>query len=182
MNYQVGQNYSLIQNTGMNIPNNFYGFVIDENFMARGDNNLYQLYRPTPSSNVLDIREVELRGGDKTISNYSNKVKIIASNNSPYVYLFDSSNQTFTVYESSPTKTHQDYKTNFNLYYIFRFKFDLGISKDGTKLTILDAAVPTDSGVIPELYLLTAEGVNKIKLHEFIDRFKNSKKFKDSDN
>lgn len=182
MNYQVGQNYSLLQNTGMTVPSSFNGFSIDGNFMAWGDGKLYQLYRTTSSSNVLDMREVELRGGDQTTSNYSSKVKVIASQNSPYVYLFDKNNQTFTVYDSSPIKTHENYTKTFNLYYLFRFKFDLGISKDGNKLTILDAAIPADSGTIPELYLLTNEGVNKIKLHEFIDSLKDNKNLKSLSN
>ena len=182
MNYQVGQNYSLLQNTGMTVPSSFNGFSIDGNFMAWGDGKLYQLYRTTSSSNVLDMREVELRGGDQTTSNYSSKVKVIASQNSPYVYLFDKNNQTFTVYDSSPIKTHESYTKNFNLYYLFRFKFDLGISKDGNKLNILDAAIPADSGTIPELYLLSNEGVNKIKLHEFIDSLKDNKNLKSLSN
>lgn len=81
----------------------------------------------------------------------------MASQSSPYVYLFDKKNQTFTVYDSSPVKTHENYGKTFNLYYLFRFKFDLGLASDGNKLQVVDVAVPSDAGLIPELYLLTSE-------------------------
>ena len=77
-------------------------------------------------------------GGEKTNYIYSDNVKIIASDSSPFIYLFDKDKQTFTVYESSPMKTNENYKTNFRLYYMFRFKFDL----TKTKNRILDVAIP----------------------------------------
>lgn len=94
--------------------------------------------------------------------------------NSPYVYLFDRDNQTFTVYESSPTKTNDNYKTNFKLYYMFRFKFDLS----ATNNRIIDMTVPGITGDRPELYILSKEGVNKINLYDFIDSLKNNKNLK----
>jgi len=103
-----------------------------------------------------------------------NNVKIIATANSPFVYLFDKENQTFTVYESSPTKTHENYKTSFKLYYMFRFKFDLSAKNN----RIIDVTIPENTGDRPELYLLSSEGVNKINLYDFIDSLKNNKNLK----
>ena len=113
-------------------------------------------------------------GGDKVSSSYSDQVKVLATANSPFVYFFDRENQTFTVYESSPTKVHENYKTSFKLYYMFRFKFDLAANNN----RILDAAVPESTGDRPELYLLSNEGVNKINLYDFIDSLKANKNLK----
>lgn len=61
MNYQAGQNYSLVTTTGMTVPATFNGFTIDGNFLAWGDGKLYQLFRTSNASTLLDMREVELR-------------------------------------------------------------------------------------------------------------------------
>lgn len=135
---------------------------------------MYQFWRSSNVGTALDYREVPMLGGDKVSSRYSNSVKIIASASSPFVYLFDQENQTFTVYESSPTKTHENYKTNFKLYYMFRFKFDLSAKNN----RIVDVTVPENTGDRPELYLLSNEGVNKINLYDFIDSLKNNKNLK----
>lgn len=126
----------------------------------------------------MDYREVPIIGGDKVGSLYSDNVKIIATDSSPFIYLFDRDNQTFTVYESSPVKTNDNYKTNFRLYYLFRFKFNLA----GTENRILDVAVPESTADRPELHLLSNEGVNKINLYDFIDSIKNNKNLKSVNN
>ncbi|MBQ7616541.1 hypothetical protein IJS64_00705 [bacterium] len=82
---------------------------------------------------------------------YSSNVKLLASDASPYIFIFDKDNQTFTVYESSPIKTNQNYTTNFKLYYLFRFKFALNGEQ------VLDAAVPASTADRPELYLLSTD-------------------------
>jgi len=64
-------------------------------------------------------------------------VKVLVSSSSPYIFLFDRDNQTFTVYESSPTKVNDNYKTSFKLYYMFRFKFDL--STTNTRVVDVEA-------------------------------------------
>jgi hypothetical protein len=87
------------------------------------------------------MREIEMIGGDKVSSSYSSNVDVIASANSAFVYLFDRDNQTFTVYESSPTKVNENYKRNYKLYYLFRLKFDLSESNN----RIIAAAVPETS-------------------------------------
>ena len=142
--------------------------------MGWGDGKLYQFWRTSNVATTLDLREVPLEGGDQTSSQYSDDVKVIANANSPFIYLFDRENQTFTVYESSPTKTNENYKTNFKAYYLFRFKFDLSAQND----RMMDIAVPADTGERPEAYFLTQKGVNKINLYEFIDSIKGNKNLK----
>ena len=116
---------------------------------------------------TLEMRIVDIEWWDKTaLSPYSNNVKVLASDDSPYVFLFDKDNQTVTAYESSPAKTHSNYSTSFKLYYMFRFKFALETE------TIIDAAVPSSTADRPELYLLSSDGVNKINVYEFIDAYK----------
>lgn len=171
--YQGASNYSIIAGSWVTLPQELVGFSIDGNFLAWWDGKLYQFWRSSNIGTTLDMRVVEMNGWDKTSSqSYSNNVKIISADNSPYIYLFDKDKQTFTVYESSPVKTNENYKTAFRLYYMFRFKFDLGSNK------IIDVAVPDTSADRPELYLLSMEGVNKINLYDFIDSLKSNKNLK----
>lgn len=98
---------------------------------------------------------------------YSNNVKIISSINSKYVYLFDRDNQTFTIYESRPAKNGDQFASDYGLYYLFSFKFDLGASNK-----VIDIEVPDPTGNRPELYILSNQGVNKVYLYEYIDSIK----------
>lgn len=172
--YQNGMNYTILAGSGASLPQQLAGFAIDGNFLARGEGKIFQFWRSSNVGTSLDYREVPMLWWDKVSSSYSSNVKIVAWANSPFVYLFDKDNQTFTVYESSPIKTHENYKTSFKLYYMFRFKFDLSASNN----RILDIAVPETTGDRPELYLLSNEGVNKINLYDFIDSLKNNKNLK----
>ncbi len=172
--YQNASNYSILAGSGASLPQQLGGFAIDGNFLGRGGGKLYQFWRSSNVGTSLDYREVPMIGGDKVSSIYSDQVKVLATANSPFVYFFDRENQTFTVYESSPTKVHENYKTSFKLYYMFRFKFDLAANNN----RILDAAVPESTGDRPELYLLSNEGVNKINLYDFIDSLKANKNLK----
>lgn len=58
--YRAGQNYTVLTASGVSLPNQMEGFVIDGNFMAWGDGKLYQFWRSSPSSTRLDYREVNL--------------------------------------------------------------------------------------------------------------------------
>lgn len=166
--YRAGQNYTVLTASGASLPAEMNGFVIDGNFMAWGDGKLYQFWRASNVAAKLDYREVALGGGEKVSSVYSNNVKVITTDNSPYVYLFDKDNQTFTVYKSTPPKTNENHKTNFNLRYVLRFKFDL--SAQGSR--VVDAEVPPTNDEKRELYLLTTEGVHKVDLYKFFERVK----------
>ena len=159
--------YSVVATTWTVLPQELNWFAIDGNFMAWWDGNLYQFWRSSNMWSTLEMRIIDIEWWDKTaLSPYSNNVKVLASDDSPYVFLFDKDNQTLTAYESSPAKTHSNYSTSFKLYYMFRFKFALESE------TIIDAAVPSSTADRPELYLLSSDGVNKINVYEFIDAYK----------
>jgi len=165
--YTNPMTYSVAAATWTVLPQELNWFAIDGNFMAWWDGNLYQFWRSSNMWTTLEMRVVDIEWGDKTtLSPYSNNVKVLASDDSPYVFLFDKDNQTLTAYESSPAKTHSNYSTSFKLYYMFRFKFALETE------TVIDAAVPSSTADRPELYLLSSDGVNKINIYEFIDAYK----------
>lgn len=167
--FQGAQNYRVGAWAGswvqLSSSGTFTNFAIDSTFLARRDGKLYQLRRE-PSLSVLDIREIKLMWWDQSTSKYSNDVKIIAYLWSQYVYLFDKVQQTFTVYDSRPLKTNDQYTSQYNLTYLFRFKFDLATNK------VIDIAVPETTGNRPEAYILTERWVNKVNLYEFIDSIK----------
>ena len=165
--YKWGQNYSLLAGSGVNLPS-LNGFVVDQTFLAWGGGKLYQFWRPEGQITKLDHREIPMIGGDKVVAKYSDNVKVLASETSPYVALFDRDNQTMTVYESSPIKTNANHKTSFKLYYLLRFKFDLSKSSD----RIVDMTIPTSTADKPELHVLTTKGLYKINLYESIDAVK----------
>lgn len=173
--YQAGQKYYLNANllTGISFGTGFTSFAIDSTFLTWANGKLYQFWRNPPNAFTLDYREIKLLWGDKMTSKYSNEVKIIATINSRYVYLFDKTNQTFTIYDSRPLKTNDQYGTSYNLYYLFRFSFDLGTNK------VIDVTVSEASGDRPEMYILTTNGINKVHLYEFIDSIKSDNVLKD---
>jgi hypothetical protein len=152
--------------TGASFGSGFTNFAIDSTFLVRANGKPYQFWRNPANSFNLDYREIKLLGGDKMTSKYSDNVKIIASTNSRYMYFLDKDNQTFTVYESRPLKTSDQYSTNYNLYYLFRYSFDLGTVK------VVDIAIPDATGDKPEMYILTTNGINKVRLYEFIESIK----------
>lgn len=166
--YQWGQKYYLAPNlSGVSFWWSWFSsFAVDGSFLAWYQWKLYQFRRNPPTAFTLDYREVKLLWGDKQTNKFSNDVKIISSINSKYVYLFDKASQTFTVYESRPAKNGDQFASTYSLYYLFSFKFDLGINP------VLDVEVPDPSGNRPELYILTNDGINKVNLFEYIDSIK----------
>ncbi|MCX6822970.1 MAG: hypothetical protein NTX91_03140 [candidate division SR1 bacterium] len=166
--YQGGQKYYLTPNaSGASFGGSgFSSFAVDGSFLTWYQGKLLQFRRNPPTAFTLDYREVKLLGGDTQTNKYSNNVKIISSINSKYVYLFDKDNQTFTVYESRPAKNGDQFASNYSLYYIFSYKFDLGTNP------VIDVEVPDPTGNKPELYILTSEGVNKVSLSDYIDSIK----------
>lgn len=165
--FKNGQNYSLLAGSGANLPS-LNGFAIDQSFLAWGGGKLYQFRRPEGQVTKLDHREVPIVGGDKVVAKYSDNVKVLASDLSPYIVLFDKDNQTMTVYDSSPIKTNANHKYTFKLYYLMRLKFDLSKSGDH----IVDMTIPTSTADKPELYALTSKGLYKINLYELVDAVK----------
>ncbi len=171
--YQWGQKYYLAANmSGFSFSSGFSSFAVDWSFLTWNDGKLYQFRRNPPTAFTLDVREIKLLWWDKKILQYSNNVKVISSINSKYFYLFDKTNQTFTIYESRPAKSNQQSNYNYGLYYVFMFKFDLWTNK------VLDIDIPDPTGDRPDMYILTNEWVNKIALSDFIDSIKDNKVLK----
>jgi len=103
----IGYGLSTTNSSGSDTIN-FKNMTIDGNFLSWSsqDKQLYQFERD-PVTNKLKQRIVTLKGGDNTYVSYSDDVKALASANSRYVYLFDKTNKTFTIYTSNPIKTTQ---------------------------------------------------------------------------
>lgn len=141
----------------------FNSFAIDGSFLTWSpkDKKLYQLRRPGAPANLL-MREISLKWWD-TIENYTQDTKVIAFDTSRFVYLFDKTNQTFTVYRSLPYKTNNLYEHDYDLEYFFRIKFSLADKE------IIDVYV--DEGERSNLYLLTADGVYTFALYEAIESY-----------
>jgi len=154
--------------TGSNLWSGFYSFTVDGNFLVRWSNGLYEFWRPDLSLPILQPRQIAIKWWDNISNTYSSDVKIIASPSSKYVYLFDSLNQTFTVYESRPQKNTEWWVHKYSLFYLFRFKFDLTDNK------IVDAIVPSETGNNPILYLLSEDWVNKVDLYNIIGEITNT--------
>lgn len=170
--YQGGQKYYLAPNmTGFDFSSGLANFAVDWSFLTWNNGKLYQFRRNPPTAFTLDVHEIKLLGGDKKTLQYSDDVKVISSVNSKYVFLFDRINQTFTIYDSRPAKSAD--ATNYSLYYVFMFKFDLW-----TTSKVVDIDIPDTSGNRPEMYILTNEWVNKVALYEFIDSIKDNKVLK----
>ena len=161
--YQAWQNYSVVDwwVSGLNVWN-FSSVAIDSTFLTWSNWALYQLWRPSAYGTNLEIRQIKLLWWDTINNKYSNNIKVIAQSNSKYVYLFDRDNSTFTVYTSNPLKTNDSFNTQFNLYYLFSFKFVLTSEK------VIDIAIPDTTWNKPDMYILTDQWVNKVSLNEYI--------------
>ena len=172
--YQQGQKYMLAPELASKAKfgSGFSAFAIDVNFLTWSEGKLYQFRRSTATAMTLTYREIKLLGGDKMTAAYSNNIKIISPAGSRYFYLWDKDNQTFTVYDSNPLKTNDQFATSYNLTYLFRFSFDIAGAK------MIDVTIPENLANRPELYLLSTIGVNKINLYEFIDSLKNNNSLK----
>jgi len=167
--FKEWQNYSVEGiDTGINLWSGFYSFEIDGNFLVRGSAGLLEFRRPDLSLTILEPRNISIKGGDNISNTYSNDIKIIASPESKYVYLFDKLNQTFTVYESRPQKNTEGGIHKYHLAYLFRFKFELSTNQ------VIDVTIPDDTGDNPIIYILSEEGVNKVDLYNIIDEIKNT--------
>lgn len=161
--YQPWQNYTLVEwfENSVSFDWDFAWMAIDSTFLVRNNGKLYQFRRPGNWS-TLDVREIKLLWWDTITNKYSNDVKVIASQSSKYVYLFDRINKTFTVYKSAPLKTNDANTSIYNLSYLFSFKFAL------TSEEVKDVCIPDSTWNSPEMYILTSEWVNKINLYDYI--------------
>jgi hypothetical protein len=165
--FQEGQDNSVLYASldgNQDFSQGFSDYAIDGSFLARSsaDGEIYQ-FRREGVSTLLSARAIPMRGGDRVGNQLSENVKIIASVGSRYIYLFDRTNKTFSVYTSNPSKQGDAFIRDFTLQYLFSFTFDLAETQ------VIDIDVPESTQGRPELYILTQKGVNRVKLYEFID-------------
>jgi hypothetical protein len=145
----------------------FKNMTIDWLFLSRSstDKQLYQFERD-PVSNKLKQRIIALKGWDTTYVGYSDDVKIVSSSNSRYVYLFDRTNKTLTIYTSNPTKTTQWNQTLYNLQYVMRYAFD-------ASLWVIDLIVPDINNTKAVLYVMTNNGIYESNIGQNISLYEN---------
>ena len=103
-------------------------------------------------------------GGPDTVTNFSENVQIYAyEEKDRLVYFYDEDNKMFSVYRSTPHKTNTAYNRDFDLRYMFSFKFSL------TDSEIIDIFV--DGWADPRAYMLTDKWVYNLSLSDFISRY-----------
>jgi hypothetical protein len=157
--------YSFTESGATTFASGFHQFAIDSTFLMRSPDQkkLYQFWRDK-NSELVNSRTIKMIGWNQEYKPFSTDVKVLANSTSPYVYLFDKINKTLTIYNSSPSKTNETNTSTFQLQYVFRFDF---VSAD----PIIDLVVSQDEK--PVLYMLNKKWITMIKLHEFLDQYKN---------
>ena len=141
----------------------FSSFAIDGNFLWRSNGKMYQFWRDNLAWSSLNYREIPVEVWNPLNEKYSDNIKIITSNATRYVFIYDRDQQLFTAYNSVENKLNDQAKLTYSLKYMFSLKFDIEWVK------IYDADIPASTWDRPELYLLTSSGVNKIALYEYIE-------------
>ena len=140
----------------------FSSFDIDENFFGWANGKLYFFRREDWAWTSLEYRKIDIKWANPLTESYSDNVKIIVPKDSRYIYTYDKDQQLFTTYTTEPNRRNKDNKNNYQLVYLFSFKFNI----EGT--TIYDVDIP-NSWDKPELYILSTSWVNKIPLYEYIE-------------
>ncbi|MBO4203741.1 hypothetical protein J5893_02815 [bacterium] len=158
--FQGGTSYTVNVDSGFTFGN-FSSFAIDGDFFGWSNGKPYLFRRPDTADSKLSYREISIMGGFD--QNFSQETKILTFADTRYIYLFDRSNQTFSVYDTASIKTNGANKATFKMKYLFSYKFNLGDDE------VVDVAVPESSQNRPELYVLTTKGVNKIDLYSTIE-------------
>lgn len=141
----------------------FSSFAIDGNFYGIAEWKIYQFWREDAAGTSLRYRKIDIRWTNPLIENYSRNVRVLANKDSKYMYTFDKDQQLFTVYTSDPNKTNNAKTTEFQLVYLFSFKFDI------EWITVYDIDIPNSTWNRPELYVLSSVWVNKIPLYEYLE-------------
>lgn len=141
----------------------FSSVAIDWTFLvwSKSEKALYQLYRQQ-SDKALSSRQVPLVWGTTIGEGYSDNVKIITDASTRFVYLYDRTNKTVSVYNSTPTKTSEGINASYKLNY--QMRLDLS----NVPATILDVMVDESDGK-KTAYILLKDAVAKISLSDFLD-------------
>jgi len=165
--FQGGSSYDVLVGSGMSFSE-FWSFAIDGSFFGWSNKKPYLFWRSNLAGTSLSYREIPLKGGDIVAQEFTDKVKIITSSATKYIYLFDQEKQLFVAYETVNPKTNDDNKALYAMKYLFSFKFMI----EGHP--VIDMNVSEASWDKPELYILNDEGVYKVALYEFIDSIRNN--------
>lgn len=140
-------------------------FAIDGSFIvwSIGDSSLYQLWREWLSAEFV-WRKLNIAWWDTVSVPFSDQTKVYTTTESRYMQLFDPINQTFTVYRSTPFKTTPWGERSWNPAYFFQLRFELD-----ENLEILDVYI--QEWEKSNLYVMTAENIYKLPLHEYLDQY-----------
>ena len=163
-NFKWWSSYSIAA-SGVNFGT-FSSFAIDGNFFWWAEWKLYLFRREDPAGTSLTYRQINIKWWNPFTDSYSDKVKIITSSNTQYVFTFDKEQQLLTVYNTEKSKMNDDNKRAYQLVYMFSLKFDI----DWT--TVYDVDIPSSTWNRPELYVLSSQWVNKLPLYEYIETMK----------
>ncbi len=87
---------------------------------------------------------------------------MLTNENTRYIFLFDKENQTLTVYDTVDVKTNSAFAQKYEMKYLMRFNFN-------TAQKVVDIALDNTTANVPVMYLLTAEGVRKINMIDFLE-------------
>ena len=167
-NFRNWSPYS-IAGSGLNFGT-FSSFAIDGNFLWWSDGKLYLFRREDTSWKTLEYRQINIKWWNPFTDKYSDNLKIITSENTRYICIYDRDQQLLTVYNTDKPKTNKDatVKRSYQLVYMFSLKFDIDW------VDVYDADIPSSTADRPELYLLTSQWVNKIALYEYIEAMSKS--------
>jgi hypothetical protein len=149
--------------------NGLQSLAIDGSFLTRSaaKKTLLQLYR-NPQDKVLTAREVPLKWWVKLGDGYSDNVKVMTTQGTRYVYLYDRSHQTLTIYISNPAKNSDAYSNNYSLEYVMRA--DLSSLPTPPHDLIVD-----ESDGKQVAYVLTDAGVAKVPMSDLLESLKKSR-------
>jgi len=144
-------------------------FAIDGSFLAwsNAEKTLVQMYR-NPQDKALTSREVPLKGGVSLGQWFSTNVKVMTTPGTRYVYLYDRTYHTLSVYISTPAKNSDAFSANYWLDYVMRADF----SKMGTMP--LDVVVDESDGK-QTAYVLMDVGVAKVPMSDLLDSLKKTR-------
>ena len=140
-------------------------FAIDGSFLVRSksDRSLYQLWREW-ATEWLGGRKLLLQWWDSETYPYSEQVKVLTTESTQTVKLFDAENDTLTVYKTNPIKSTEWGARTRRPQYFYMVNFDLGDSFD-----VIDIYV--EPGEKESIYVLTSDHIYKLPLHEWSDAY-----------
>jgi len=98
----------------------------------------------------------------------SDNVKVITTQGTRYVYLYDRTNYTLSAYISSPAKNSDSYANNYALQYVMRL--DLSKLQSMPKDVVVD-----ESDGKQTAYVLTDVGVAKVPMSDLLETLKKTK-------